>query len=685
MAAYILTNIPARLTNASGSPAQYMYTYITGTTTNKTAYTDQAGLVAHANPIVADASGTFPQVWLANDAEYRIKVVCVDTTTLFTWDDISGSGGNALQQLASTTDAANGDALIGVKRTVAGAVATTLHAWIEGQIINVRTDCGAVGDGVADDTAAINLGISILVALGGGTLHFPQGTYKTTSEILITSSSIRFTGTGKRMVYPGVFVASANTPSTIMPVHAGRNAFRFNHASATGRGAFAALDLNFATLEAGSVPTAAFGWDCSGVFLRDFTFERVGIHGFTSAFDVYKPGGANTQMGLLKVRNCNINRNQWIARTLNGTQWNGFLFHDNEAGQNGFSAGQGGISVSAHAASVCDNCLEGMRDPVLITGSYRGVKVKGNYFEQNVGRACVELNNIRGPIDVGPNTYLAIVDADIAHKVLLSGACGLGSCVDPYWPGGTHKIALPLLGADATAGDNVLNSTLDPLTYPYVRCDRLEGFNYAREPQHSAIATQRVTVNQREINPQSGLPMPVQEYTTAGAGAVALAYAINGSNGQYVVVSWLLKQQPGSATANPYISLSVNGTAAAGSKDYPIDGFTTYWRAGEWVLITCVIKLGVAMTSLGVTLFPHGTAPAAGLVSRFLRPVVYTIDDINKVIPYVDNYTAQSVTASPTVGTWKQGDVLFNGAVAAAGQAEFACSAGGTPGTWVYG
>lgn len=46
-------------------------------------------------------------------------------------------------------------------------------------------DFGAVGDGVADDTAAIQAAINAVNAKGGGTLYFPQGRYKLTATITL--------------------------------------------------------------------------------------------------------------------------------------------------------------------------------------------------------------------------------------------------------------------------------------------------------------------------------------------------------------------------------------------------------------------------------------------------------------------------------------------------------------------
>jgi hypothetical protein len=58
---------------------------------------------------------------------------------------------------------------IGIGQAIAGSY---------GLVKNVRA-FGAVGDGVADDTSAINAAISNAAATGGGIVYFPPGTYRT--------------------------------------------------------------------------------------------------------------------------------------------------------------------------------------------------------------------------------------------------------------------------------------------------------------------------------------------------------------------------------------------------------------------------------------------------------------------------------------------------------------------------
>lgn len=64
-----------------------------------------------------------------------------------------------LADLASTTDAAKGSALVGIFRSVTGFVGRTLSSWISSRPYYVE-DFGAIGDGVTDDSAAIRAAIA---------------------------------------------------------------------------------------------------------------------------------------------------------------------------------------------------------------------------------------------------------------------------------------------------------------------------------------------------------------------------------------------------------------------------------------------------------------------------------------------------------------------------------------------
>jgi hypothetical protein len=89
--------------------------------------------------------------------------------------------------------AATGSTLIGFQQAGAGAVAREVQAKLR-ETVSVK-DFGAVGDGVADDTAAIQAAIDAVILLGGGVLMFPRGTYSISAAIS-ASAPITLRGEG---------------------------------------------------------------------------------------------------------------------------------------------------------------------------------------------------------------------------------------------------------------------------------------------------------------------------------------------------------------------------------------------------------------------------------------------------------------------------------------------------------
>lgn len=100
------------------------------------------------------------------------------------YDGVSGVAYPTLAQLASTASAADGDALVGVKRTSTGALATTVHAWMEKQHVTLGVDF-CVADGSTDDNTAMTNAIAsgkdifiprgLTVALSGNVTGFANG------------------------------------------------------------------------------------------------------------------------------------------------------------------------------------------------------------------------------------------------------------------------------------------------------------------------------------------------------------------------------------------------------------------------------------------------------------------------------------------------------------------------------
>jgi polygalacturonase len=67
---------------------------------------------------------------------------------------------------------------------------------------NVK-DFGAAGNGVWDDTAAINAAISVAASQNGGVVFFPAGTYITSSTINLPAG-VWLRGTGNNSIIQGL-------------------------------------------------------------------------------------------------------------------------------------------------------------------------------------------------------------------------------------------------------------------------------------------------------------------------------------------------------------------------------------------------------------------------------------------------------------------------------------------------
>ena len=162
VAAQFFTNTGAVLTGGK------LYTYLAGTTTPAATYTTIAGNVARTNPVVLDAAGRVPgsgEIWLTQNVAYKFVLYTSTDVLIATYDNISGVSG-----LTLPIDSSN----ITYDPPFAGSVPTTVEADLA-QTISVK-NFGAVGNGVADDTAAIATA-ELAAYTAGATLVFPAGVY----------------------------------------------------------------------------------------------------------------------------------------------------------------------------------------------------------------------------------------------------------------------------------------------------------------------------------------------------------------------------------------------------------------------------------------------------------------------------------------------------------------------------
>ena len=164
-AAQFLDNNGAILTGGK------IYTYAAGTTTPQATYTSLSGATPHTNPIVLDSAGRVPggEIWLTNGVAYKFVIETSLGVLLGTYDNLSGINDFVLNANSVEYDPPFTGALTS-GYTVQDKLAQTVSVM----------DFGAVGDGVADDTSAIQDAIDS----GAGRVVFPHGTYLITAEIV---------------------------------------------------------------------------------------------------------------------------------------------------------------------------------------------------------------------------------------------------------------------------------------------------------------------------------------------------------------------------------------------------------------------------------------------------------------------------------------------------------------------
>jgi len=319
------------------------------------------------------------------------------------------------------------------------------------QTLSVK-DFGAVGDGVTDDTAAINAAISALIP--GQALYFPttNSYYLFTSTITISaayvtlisdskSSGLRYTGTGPAFIVANSFFSM-------------RNILLSSNGGAYGAGA-----------------TSTFGVQISGIGnIGNMLFNDVTIQNFGS-------DGISMQNGVftVSINNCIIQANGGcgVASQINASDQNGNALNITASGIYGNASD--GVRWKASSLSITGaNVFEVNKGygvnltwgNVALSPLPAGFVIAGNYFE----------NNLLGQINLDGEGGVFVNGGVIeSNYILMSNAAGgTGSATGPMGVAITATAFINCADAgflgirNIRIGKNTYNATGNTLAYTFV-------------------------------------------------------------------------------------------------------------------------------------------------------------------------------------------------------------------------
>lgn len=374
-----------------------VYTYAAGTTTPLATYTTNSGASFHTNPIVLDAAGRVPnggEIWLTLGVGYKFVVKTSAEVLIATYDNIPSS---AQPPAANDADSimyeqgyavTAGSFVIGetyriltvgnTNFTLIGATSNTvgLHFIATGsgtgngtaevsQTVETKlrqfisaADFGVVGDGVVDDTAALQAFFNEAQAQGGDCI-LPKGTYRVTSPILIYETSTQR--------HDGARIRGAGINDTIIDFRGSGRVFDIrgippSNGSGTQTGTYFiwGLEMSNFTIDGANKTGTTDGFRLVGLW--NSTFDNLTIknlrYGIVSEGDLtYNSNPDWSSTANCKVDTCNFERltesgfYNSVVQAASGWSFSHSLFV--LCGQSGIRLASGGIRITECGFAGC--------------------------------------------------------------------------------------------------------------------------------------------------------------------------------------------------------------------------------------------------------------------------------------------------------------------------------------------
>jgi len=563
-----------------------------------------------------------------------------------------------------------------------GAVTYTVRAKLQ-QIVSVK-DFGAVGDGAADDTTAIQAANDAVNTAGGGQVYFPAGTYKTTGPIY-RSIGVSFIGAGRSNTkidarHNGVLVSCFNT---LLP---------------------AVQDDNYSVV-------SGLRFSTGGAFPPSYAL-------------LYRC------IGFTRVENCRID-----SGILNGI-YGQFVLNSRFTNLNIEAA----TGVSFYSTSVADGCNLNIFDEVAFANNATcALLIEGHGSYQNEFRTCSFFTAATTSIDHIYACKTRFVnctwEANLTHPVKLRGGDGISfidcsqidpnTFIDAATFGATNVIfERPLLWNTNTVTPSLLSAEQITLRDPVYTLD--EPIEVSDHEEYHLTSLRHSTGNQfahfpgyanfssshanSHVTPFGGVIKPnaynrvgswnfsdAAQWSPAGTSGATdpfggtSAYNMNTVNSNHTGFSLTTAATGRTFTFQVWAKFIGRVRIGLGTTVGGIKKFANFYSSySDWMLLSVTYTSG---TDAGTIPFMNIVTDQATVLWRPCHyenlgplPAIQPARNLAGIVTPMTVDNTQIVTysnAAPTANTWAIGDAVRQ-TVPVVGQPKgWRCTAGGTPGTWV--
>ena len=268
------------------------------TTMTRQQFSGTGSQVAYTLASDPGALGNSCEVFVGGIYQQRDTYTIAGTTLTFTAAPVAGTDNIEVVNFLTTAIGTTDSSLVTFVPAGTGATTRTAQAKMR-DVVSVK-DFGAVGDGVADDTAEIQAAFTHLVSVGGGLLLFPAGTYLVSTQIILTNL-VNTVVVGVGATIQSNYSTVAQTNEGVFIITDGNN-ISFDGLKFVGTQTESwPPDVTY------SPPASNFGHQCFRLFgsTSNFCIRNIVSNGMMALLSVLPTGG--TKAKNIIVENCDVN------------------------------------------------------------------------------------------------------------------------------------------------------------------------------------------------------------------------------------------------------------------------------------------------------------------------------------------------------------------------------------------